>query len=263
MKAKRSLCALGLGALLFLPGMASADWLVTREGARVETRGPWQVKGKLVVFTQPDGTLASLRVSQVDLDASAQATKNAVEEAAAAEAVKASEPAEPVKKKSRIVLTDADFPKKPETREAAEGEGKSQSVSPQGQEGETAQKSPVVVSNWRQANRTEGDGIDVFGVLQNTGNALATSVALTVELYNDTGERVGSASASLSAPGIRPGGSITFRAPFPNVFTFTEARFNVDSKELTLAPVPPEQAGEGEGNAPADASATPEQRPPG
>jgi hypothetical protein len=247
-KAKRSFCALGLGALLLLPGAAASDWLVTREGARVETRGPWQVKGKLVVFTQPDGTLASLRVSQVDLDASAQATKNAVEEAAAAEAIKASQTAEPVKKKSRIVLTDADFAKKPEAPAAADGEGedKSQAVSPQGREGDAERKTPVVVSTWRQAERTEGDGIDVFGVLQNTGNALATGVALTVELYNDTGERVGSAVASLSAPGIRPGGSITFRAAFPNVFTFTEARFHVDSQELNLAPLPPEQPADGQ-----------------
>lgn len=62
-------------ALLGLPAAAiSADWLVTREGARVETRGTWEVRGKMVVFTRPNGTLSSMRLSEVDLDASQAAT---------------------------------------------------------------------------------------------------------------------------------------------------------------------------------------------
>src|SRR3954449_11180111 len=71
--------ALGLlawGAAAYAP--ARADWLVTREGGRVETKGPWQVKGKLVVFARAgDGSLASLRATEVDLDASAKATTEA------------------------------------------------------------------------------------------------------------------------------------------------------------------------------------------
>ena len=38
---------------------AAADWLVTRDGGRVETKGPWKVKGKLVVFTRAAETAAS------------------------------------------------------------------------------------------------------------------------------------------------------------------------------------------------------------
>jgi len=68
-----------LGLLLLEAAMsARADWLVTREGGRVETKGPWQVKGKLVVFTRAaDSGLASLRASEVDLEASAKATADA------------------------------------------------------------------------------------------------------------------------------------------------------------------------------------------
>lgn len=254
--------ALGLSALLVLPGIAGADWLVTREGARMEIQGHWQVKGKLVVFTRLDGSLASLRLSEVDLEASERATAQAMEAAVEAEAEEATRQAapEPEKKKSKFVLTDADF-RRPEAPAAAPGEeGRAQTVTPEGQEvGEASGKEEVVVGSWRQAARTEGDGLDLFGVLQNTGNELATDVALTVELFAETGEQVGTSQAVLSAPGIRPNGSITFRAAFPNVFTFSEARFNVRSRGLTLAPLPAEGA-EREGETQADPA---ERQPPG
>ena len=57
-----------------LVGTASADWLVTRDGQRVETKGPWKVKRNQVIFTLPNGTLSSLRLSEVDLDLSQQLT---------------------------------------------------------------------------------------------------------------------------------------------------------------------------------------------
>jgi hypothetical protein len=233
--------AWALAALLLAAPAARADWLVTRAGARVETQGAWKVKGKLVVFTQRDGTLASLRLAEVDLAASERATAEVKTEPAAP-----STPAEPAKKKSRIVLTDADFQKKSEEADVAAGAtaaaaadtaGQAQTVSPQGQEGDTARQSPVVVASWRQAQRTEGDGIDIFGVLQNTANTLATNVSLTVELFNEAGQSLGSGPAVLSAPGLRPQGSITFRASFPGVFSFTEARFDVKSRSVALTPV--------------------------
>jgi hypothetical protein len=253
--------ALGLSALLLLPGAAGADWLVTREGARVEIKGHWQVKGKLVVFTRKDDTLASLRLSEVDLEASERATAEAVEAAVAAEAAEAArETAPKVEKKSRIVLTDADFRKVQAPAAAGDGEADAQTVTPGGQEGsEAARKETVTVASWRQAARTEGDGLDIFGVLQNAGNELATDVVLTVELFAETGEQTGTTQAVLSAPGIRPNGSITFRAAFPNVFTFAEARFNVRSRGVTLAPLP---EGPREGETQVDQGARGE-RPPG
>jgi len=58
----------------FFPGSLSADVLVTRDGQRIETRGPWEVKGRMVVFTLPNGTLSSIRADEVDLEASREAT---------------------------------------------------------------------------------------------------------------------------------------------------------------------------------------------
>src|SRR5262245_62955767 len=84
---------------------AAADWLVPRQGnGRVETKGPWQVKGKLVVFTLPDGKLSSLRLSEVDLDASGRATDEA---AAAARATPAAPAPAPRPREAKVVLTDA------------------------------------------------------------------------------------------------------------------------------------------------------------
>ncbi len=87
------LCAAGVGA----------DWLVTRAGERIETEGGWQVKGRMVVFTRPGGTLSSLRLSEVDLDASREATANAAE-AAASPAAPA--PATPPRLPARVITTD-------------------------------------------------------------------------------------------------------------------------------------------------------------
>ena len=61
---------------------AAADWLVMRDGTRVETRGTWRQDGRLVVFTSVEERLVSLRTSAVDLPASVAATREAVEAAA-------------------------------------------------------------------------------------------------------------------------------------------------------------------------------------
>jgi hypothetical protein len=72
----------------------SADVLVARDGLRIETKGPWKVKGRVVVFTTSDGSLSSMRVSELDLEASEAATREAAEAAKAAEEAKNRPPAE-------------------------------------------------------------------------------------------------------------------------------------------------------------------------
>ena len=73
--ASRSLVGGSLWSLLLLlPAMASADWLVLQTGERIETKGAWTVKGKQVVYTTPEKLLRSLRLSEVNLEASTQAS---------------------------------------------------------------------------------------------------------------------------------------------------------------------------------------------
>ncbi|HEX4953459.1 MAG TPA: glutaredoxin family protein [Thermoanaerobaculia bacterium] len=89
-----------LFALVLLIGLpARADWLVLGNGERIETQGPWKVEGKVVKFTHANGTLAMLRASEVDLEASRLANQPPPPPPPPS--------AEPAKK-SVLVLTDAD-----------------------------------------------------------------------------------------------------------------------------------------------------------
>lgn len=85
-----------------------ADWLVLVDGARVETRGPWQVRGRMVTFTDAKGTFSSLRVDEVDLEASEAATRAAAEAPAGEGTDAAAPPAPPPPPPPVLVLTDAD-----------------------------------------------------------------------------------------------------------------------------------------------------------
>jgi len=49
---------------------ARADWLVFIGGGVQETKGPFEVRGRMVVFHAPGGGLQSVRVDQIDLPAS-------------------------------------------------------------------------------------------------------------------------------------------------------------------------------------------------
>jgi len=232
----RRLCLLLL-PLLAAAAPAGADWLVTRAGGRVETQGPWQIKGKLVVFKTPNGMLSSLRLADVDLAVS----ENATAEAKAAEDEKAKaatqEPAKPERKKSVRSLTDADFSRKPSPADS--GDTADDKASAEAKEAKEAKpKGQVEVSSWSQARRAEGDGIDLFGTLQNSGDNMATDIVVKVQLFNEAKESVGTAEAVLAAPSIPAGGTTSFRVPFSGVFAFTQAEFNVTSKTMTMAPVP-------------------------
>jgi hypothetical protein len=214
---------------------AAGDWLVLRTGARSETKGPWQVKGKLVVFTAPNGTLSSLRLSDVDLAASERATVEAK-----AQAEKPPEPPPPPRRKSIRSLTDADFARKPPPAPAAgEGEAAGEAAKPEAKDdGQTEQKSTVAVSSWNQVNRTEGDGLDLVGALRNDGNLLATDVTLTVKVYDDEGTLLKTADAILASTSLPPGGTTSFRVPLPTVFTFARASFETRNTTVTLDPIP-------------------------
>ena len=58
--------------LLLLAGAtpARADWLVFIGGGVQETKGPFEVRGRVVVFHAPGGGLQSVRADQIDLPAS-------------------------------------------------------------------------------------------------------------------------------------------------------------------------------------------------
>jgi hypothetical protein len=212
--------ALGLLAVGVVPPPAHADWLVTREGGRVETKGPWQIKGKLVVFTRvDDGSLASLRTAEVDFDASAKATADAKVQAAAPP------PAEAPQKKI-AVLTDKDF-RKPTPVDA---NGKPVETAP-------VKTGPLVVSDWKKLDRPTGDGIAVEGSVHNSTGDMMINASVDVQLFNEAGERVGTAPGLLTSTSIPPDGTVQFRANFPGVFTFATAKFEANGLPLNMNPV--------------------------
>jgi len=224
-------------ALLLVSSAGGADWLVTRAGGRIETQGPWQVKGKLVVFTGKSGALASLRLADVDLAASAAATAEAKRAKEAPEAVKP-----PERKKSVRSLTDADFSRKPPSPDEGAAKPDDAAKAKDSDAKAKADKGTVVVDSWRKADRAEGDGIDIFGTLQNTGQEMAADIVLKVTLLNEAKETVGTGQGVLAATSLTAGGKTSFRVAFSGVFTFAQAQFEVTNRTITMTPVPDETA---------------------
>jgi hypothetical protein len=214
----------------------SADWLVTREGARIETKGAWTVKGKLVVFTQADGTLGSLRHAEVDFAASERVTAEEWDRKVSPPPA----PAAPPKRKSVRSLTDADFarPAPPEGQAPAPaGEAeKKDAAGAEGRKAEAKAAGKVEVATWQRIDRPEGDGLEVAGTLRNTGGEIAAGVGVTIRLVDETGTVIATGEGIPTTDAIRPQGTATFRAAFPGVFAFAEAKFEVRSWGLDIDP---------------------------
>lgn len=219
-------------ALLAAP--AAADWLVTREGGRVETRGPWKTKGKLLVFTRADGQLSSLRLADVDLAASERATAEAVAKAKEAAEVKQNPPPPAEKKESRWVMTDKDFktytpPVKDETPAAEETDAAGRP------------RVGVLLDTWER--RDSQDGVEIIGTLRNSSEELAADVGVTVRLFDESGALIATGEGRIAAPSIAPGANADFKASFPGLFSFAEAKFEPRGFGLRLkgAPEAPEE----------------------
>lgn len=212
-------------ALLAAAAPAGADWLVTTQGGKVETKGAWKVKGKLVVFTLPDGKLSSLRLNEVDLDASRRVTEEAV--AAAAAALAAPPPERPKPKEAKVILTDKDFQKATPPPAPAE----------ETKEGEAAPKGAgeVVVTSWERA-QDPGGHVVLTGSVRNDAPNDATGVAVTVLLYDETGKLLVSGDAVLSSTVLPAGQSGSFRAEFQDVYTFAAAKFEARGMHILRKP---------------------------
>jgi len=214
---------------LLLATPVAADWLVTRDGARIETKGAWKVAGRQVVFTQPNGTLAALRLDAVDLDLSALETQRALEAA--------SSPAPPPEPKRTPVLrlTERDLPpvKEEEASSASEGE----------EAAGKAVSSGLEVASWERAETSAGDGVEIFGTVKNAGNSTVTSPTLMVTLYDAEGRLIATAEGRVNAPAVPPGQSASFRAVFPGVDAFAAARFDAQGAPFATRPEAPEEQG--------------------
>ncbi len=210
-------------ASLALAGSAAADWLVTRQGDRIETRGPWRRQGAMVVFTLPNGTLSSLRAEEIDFDASARASAPAP--VAPVES--------PAKKKPVLVLKDKDV-----AHVSAEGEASPEAGKPAAGEKGAAGQPQVAVTNWHQ-DLTE-KGLVVSGTVQNNDpKTAAGEVTVNVRVFDADGKLLVSGPASLSSSALPPGKAATFSVTFPVDQKPAALKFDVTSAAAPAAP--PEQ----------------------
>ncbi len=195
-----------------------ADWLVTRDGARIETKGAWKVDGRRVLFTMPNGTLSVLRTDLVDLDQSALVTTRA-KEVLAAPAVVVKEKKEPV-----LRLTEKDIPPVGLLPEDAAGEGGKKD------EGKDAPASPLEVISWEKTENATGDGLEIFGTIKNGSLNIISTPTLLVAIYDADGGLLATNGGDVNSPQIQPGKTANFRVAFPGVPDFASVKFDAQGR---------------------------------
>ena len=222
--ARRFACLAALLGLAAAP--ARADWLVTREGTWVETRGAWEVKGKLVVFHTLKGDLSSLRLADIDLEASRRETARAeLARKAAAEARKRPAPEKEKKKRPVLVLTD-------DKVRHVEGGGAAAGAAPQA-------PPSLTVASWAHT-ADAGDGhVVITGTLRNTSGAQASDITLAVQLLDAGGKTTATGQAVLTATALGAGEQSGFRVEFPGASTYTDVKFAPQAILAAPAEPPP------------------------
>jgi hypothetical protein len=210
-----------LAALLGVAaGPARADLLVARNGTWIETRGGWQVKGKLVVFHTLKGDLSSLRLSEVDLEASRRETARAeLVRRAAAEARQRP----PEKKAPVFVLTDD------KVRHAEPGAA-----------GPTSSPSSpsLTVASWERAADPKDGHVVITGVLRNVSGVQATEIELSAQLLDADGKATATGQAVLTATALASGEQSGFRVEFPGASSYTEVKFEPQAVMAVPEPAP-------------------------
>jgi len=246
-----------LGGILTAAAAAAlhADWIVTRQGERFEIRGAWQLKGRLVVFHLPDGTLSSMRADRVDLDASKRLTQEA-EKAAAAPAAGAAEAAPSAakpKRKAVIVLTDKDFTRAPSPAPGGADSGKSAADKAKAGPPESAVKqspatrevpSSVEVVTFSRVPLSESkvDGVEIKGTLRNKSQEFLTQVAVDASFFDDGGTFIARVPATIEKQALPPAESSAFTVAASGMFSYATIRWETHGsalKDLQGAKAPP------------------------
>jgi hypothetical protein len=197
------------------------------------------------VFTQASGALSSLRLADVDMAASEKATADATA-AAAQKAAPPPEKAKEKKKEALFVVTDETLKMSaPPAATAADGAAAAPGAATPGAaaaNGGEKGRSPVVVDNWRQVRRTEGDGLEILGTLRNGSGDIAAEAGVVVKLFDENGKLLATADGVLSMPSIKPQSSASFRASFPGIFAFADVKFETKGWGLKLDTPKPDAA---------------------
>ncbi len=224
-------------------GPAAGDWLVTTGGSAVETRGSWEVRGRLVVFHTADGTFASMRLSEVDLAASEARTEAALAADAAAKArSRRAAPKPAPAPKARFVLTDKDVghvdPATLPNPMASQGDQEAGSkIQPEAtaatedSEGEVVgpEDNPLEVISWDAVLGAGSDGIRITGVVRNPSEFFAGDISIQVTVLDLEGGEIESRTASMEENALAPNEQGSFEVAFPEVFNVGDAVFEMAS----------------------------------
>jgi hypothetical protein len=215
-----------LAGLLAAPPLL-ADWLVARDGSRIETKGRWRVEGNKILFELPNGTMGVMRKSEVDIDASAAASASS--RTPAATPAPADAKGKAPKKAPVLTLTDKDIRKavpRPENQTAEEAAAEAKGLPPPTPAG------AVIVDSWRQW--TEEGVVEIAGVVKNVGADIAVNIALEVEVIDETGKSH-TAAGFLDKTSLVRGKDAAFRAIFPEVTQITRTpTFTLTSEGATV-----------------------------
>ena len=212
---------------------AAADWLMLRGGEPVETAGPWEVDGRMVVFETPDGKLSSLQLALIDLEASERLTEE--RRAEKEERRRRAEEAEPEARRPSIArITDADIPSAPPVRSGVNAE---QAAGAAGESGDSSTAADgLEIVDWEHGYTDRGN-LWIRGDVRNSEEGVtAIRIALLIRVYDQEGVLITEERARVEPSALPPGGTASFEANFPDVYDFGVLKFDLSSGGLRTAP---------------------------
>jgi len=223
-----ALRALVPALILSVAAPAAADWLVTHSGDHLETRGPWELRGAQVVFTTPAGRLASIRATEIDLEASRALTDSPPSVAAVVEPQ--------ARRPVALVLTDADVGHtRPSDTPDAEAEG-DLTESGDAESERVSAAAQVEILQWQERVDVDRNALVVTGQVANRGESLVTDIRLEVRLVDSSGTVRESRGATTDRSVLRPGERAEFTALFPGSPGFASIDFDLQSRGFRVRP---------------------------
>lgn len=242
------------------------QWLVTVDGDRVEIRGPWKIEGGRVLFTNPRGTLSSMRLSQLDLAASEelrQAPRGSTNptqrpSTSAGEAVLVLETKDVARWDGTMAASEAAptpelgsesggepvsnraLPATPASSSAQTPSGSGASASekapPTGSSSTAGSQSPasksttskVVVASFRDLGNYD-EGVKIYGTLRNDGDVRAMRVTALVKVLDEAGNELAQQRVEPRQNQIPTGETSNFRAFFPDIRVYGKVEIEVTS----------------------------------
>ncbi|MEM1245433.1 MAG: FxLYD domain-containing protein [Acidobacteriota bacterium] len=214
---RKTLLALTLSGLAALaPSSAFGDWIVLETGERIETRGAWKIEGSRVLFTGTNGALSSIRLSQVDVEASEAANRPAPPQA------KPEPAAERPRREPALVLNNSNVARARRV-DSADTDGTSD-------EAVTAAEK-LSIASWQETEAGLG-GLKFGGTLQNPTENFAVLVEVQATLYDAEGSLLETARGKMPAASVGPLETQTFEVAFPDVYAYSNIEFDVTYKFL-------------------------------